>query len=652
MDLGRPFYDSNIEALRLNPASGAYDKVRLGDLKVGDQVMTADVRGGVRPARVAKAETFRQPTKWLHADVDGYGQLNPTGTTGKFATLADGIAVGTNSHLLNAHPEPVTRNLHDGAKSAGQLDIVGGKRAMVVNGDGCVTARSLKFFVCAGILETRSRDKIAMYERALSRLCRPLGEQYKVIVRRGGGPRLFVQYGNENPVSVPIGANSNVELNGVPVRVQCPDGTYNYIRSAEALDDALANFAREHGAVASWRTLGDLETELASIRERASAVSLDDVTSDPAWEEKRYIKHIAVDRLAYTPDEARVSYAFPLAQMKRDEDEDDKEDAMVDLDAWCSGFWCGDGFANHSSFAVGLPEEGAQGVPNVAEMPAYISERKFDADEQTWEHVKILRNLARFCDAHDAELILQLDERRTQAKQGIQVRLRRRGEYQGAASIMREIFRRYGIESIYGAKTISADVFVKLLSFSSRQSMSFVSGLIDADGSGPQPLWSFFGTNLVQSLDGGHKNIALVFAFLCAQNAFDVRLGMLIAEKQPPAYFRTAEARRADNERRARMSTGEKVNDYRERFGIRFMTSVSVVIQGPRMHALPLAVETKRDADRDLLFTAIDLLAFTCVDGGIRETTFIELDGAYNIVSAHGFALGVGNDFSPIKLDA
>ena len=70
------------------------------------------------------------------------------------------------------------------------------------------------------------------------------------------------------------------------------------------------------------------------------------------------------------------------------------------------------------------------------------------------------------------------------------------------------------------------------------------------------------------------------------------------------------------------------------------------------MHALPLAVETKRDVDRDLLFPGISLHAFKCVDGGTRQTTFIELDDAHNIVTTHGFALGVGRDLSPIKVDA
>jgi len=92
MDLSRPFYDSNIEALRVN-ADGTHDKVRLGELRVGDVVMTADARGGVRASRVTNAQTIRQPTKWFVADVAGYEQLNPTGTTGTYRTLADEVRV-------------------------------------------------------------------------------------------------------------------------------------------------------------------------------------------------------------------------------------------------------------------------------------------------------------------------------------------------------------------------------------------------------------------------------------------------------------------------------------------------------------------------------------------------------------------------------
>ena len=445
MDLSRPFYDSNIEALRVN-ADGTHDKVRLGELRVGDVVMTADARGGVRASRVTNAQTIRQPTKWFVADVAGYEQLNPTGTTGTYRTLADGIAVGVHSHLLNAHPEPVTRVLGEGSKSVGALDVIGGKRAMLVNGSGCVDALSLKFFVCAGLTETRDYDKIATYQRALRRMCQPLGPGYKIRPMRHGRRQLLMQFGDNDPISIPIAPHSSVELNGIPVRVQRHDGSWKYLKTLADVDDALANFAREHGAAASWRTAGALDAELATALERAHAPSVDEVLTSPEWERKCFRKHVVHDRLGHTAHGTSVAHAFMIAPMEHEAEDDDKGNAL-DIVAWVSGFWFGDGFARGSDFSVGLPEEGAQGVPTVEEMPTYISERKFDADEQTWEFVKIMRRLALFCDTRDAELVLLIDERRTQAKQCVQVGLRRRGAYEGVKSIMREVFKDYGMES-------------------------------------------------------------------------------------------------------------------------------------------------------------------------------------------------------------
>ena len=647
MDLSRPFYDSNIEALRVN-ADGTHDKVRLGELRVGDVVMTADARGGVRASRVTNAQTIRQRTKWFVADVAGYEQLNPTGTSGTYRTLADGIAVGVHSHVLNAHPMPVTKIFSDGAKIAGELEIVGGARKKIVTAEGLVHSQAYKWFICAGHFENEDYDKMEMYARVLRQAVRPLGPGYTVKVLRGGRNQVLVKFRDEQEVSIPIGPDSNHKLNGIDVRVEHGNG-WKYLRRRQDVDDVLEIFAREHSAAATWRSVRDLLAERATV-DAQQVVTVADVQADQSWQLKPFRLDVLLDRLIFERDGKSIPHAFMTVGDITKIGENVRLDA--DIDKWALGLWFGDGFAGRSEFSIGLPTDTtAVQVPTIGRMQRYIADRAFDRDNQTAEFVLLLQRLGKLCDAHDAEIVLMVDERETLGKKSMQVRLRRRGAFEGDPSVIRSILKRLRLASVYANKEINAEAFATFMKWDKVASLSFAAGVIDADGSGPKVSRSLLGISMAQSLRAGHKNIVIAFAFMTAQYGFDARLGLRIIEDQPPEYFATAEARREDNERRAQMTDAQRHQEYRSRHGIRLMTTMSTVIQGAQMSQLPLAVETKRDVDRDVAFRGISLLAFTCVDGGMRQTTFIDLDGAYNIVTAHGFALGVGNDFSPIKID-
>ena len=643
MDLSRPFYDSNIEALRVN-ADGTHDKVRLGDLRVGDVVMTADARGGVLGKRVTHIESCRQATRWFVADINRYEELNPTGTTGTYESLADGIAVGERSHLLNAHPAPVRPTLHDGSKAVGALRIIGGARQVIVNGDGLADAASFKFFLCAGHFASYDFDKLTVYSRVIKQACRALSPDYKVTTMRRGGMRLLVQYRNEEPVAIPLGPRSDMEIYEVPVRVQTGEG-WRYLRTPTDLDDVLTTFTREHAAAATWRTVEELAHEMARTQKRQIATEAD-VLNDVRWVNTEFARHIVMDRLVYTAKGEPVQHAFMIHGIQPNRN---YEDIKINLDAWVTGFWAGDGCAGRSEFSIGLPTDPQSVVPPIGRMQRYINQREFDNDAQSAEFVVILQRLGQVGDAHHAKVIFLYDERERDSN-CIRVGLRRRGAFEGDASVMRHILTSLNIPQVYERKQIDAEAFAIMLHWDEVASLSFEAGVVDADGSGPIESKCFLGTSLSQSLNAGHKHIMLAFAFIAARYGFDVRMGLKVEESQPPAYFSTVEELRADAERRAQMTPSQRSRDYRTRLGVTLMTKMTVIIQGQRMSKLPLAVETKRDIDRDVFFSGINLLAFKCVDGGMRDTTSMEVDGAFNILTAHGFALGVGSDFSTIKL--
>jgi len=622
----KTFYDSNLTVLRsLNGADRHVTS--LGDVAIGDKLVTGD---GITTATVTSVERKVLPTTRFVART-----TRPRRNV--FEAMCDGIGVATGGRLLCASPMPDRYELSE--LSLGPLKIKGGLTLKVADGTGTCQVFSKRYSIVAGIQETRWLDRTTVAADAVQSAIRRQGLQgYTVTQERAHRtPQVKVSYGQQEIV-VPSGPGRGQTINRAEVIHRRADGSEIPLRSMDDVIRAVADDSANVHKAYSFRNVADVVSELDA------AAGWEQRTRDAARDEPRkfYTEFCGENTLRFTSAGTRTTFAFPIHPYVANAN---AQAPNIDEDvAWALGYFFGDGFKNTSRFVLSMESDHA---PSVEDTPAYVKEEMYVVDASDGEHAPILRHLRLAALRLDAHIELEDDPRARQAGKALIVKMVR--DDGARTSVMRRAIEICGLSAqCFAEKHFTASDMEIVLAWPANIALAMLAGFIDADGTGPVASLQLLGTTIGQSTTGGHEALQVIMAMLAGRHGFDVRTVLERGElRQAPLHDPDQQERIVLNEAYRAMSREEKVRFVRRNFGIRCSERLVIRLLGPAT-SLPLALTKKRDVDREMT-QGIGVFAFDHFDEGLRECTFLTLDGnARTIATANGFVLGVGDDYSPI----